>query len=534
MKKIFTVCFYFSLVFLSQICKANWSSVSCGGYHTIAIKTDGTLWAWGENGYGQLGLGDTTDRNTPTQVGTGTNWSSVSCGYGHTIAIKTDGTLWAWGYNYYGQLGLGDTTNRNTPTQVGTGTNWSSVSCGGWHTIAIKTDGTLWAWGYNYYGQLGLGDTTDRNTPTQVGTGTNWSSVSCGVYHTIAIKTDGTLWAWGRNGYGQLGLGDTTNRNTPTQVGTGTNWSSVSCGYGHTIAIKTDGTLWAWGRNYYGQLGLGDTTDRNTPTQVGTGTNWSSVSCGGWHTIAIKTDGTFWAWGYNYNGQLGLGDTTNRTVPTRVNVVPILSWTGESGYESDGLDPETGTAATTFVYRVKYTDEDNDAPLFGYPKVHILKGGSEISGSPFIMSYVSGSYDTGAIYTYSTTLSLGTDYTYYFEARNINDIEAIPTSSINAPDITPILTTTDVTLYNNLFDPASSEKMYVGCELLNDSKIEIKIYDFSGREIRNLLNEYKTAGVCITEWDGKNNSGEIVGSGTYIVNVKIGSFESKKKVLVVK
>ena len=427
---------FFSLS--SSLYASNWSSVSCGDSHTIAIKTNGTLCAWGSNYYDQLGFGDATDRYTPTQVGTDTNWSSVSCGAEYTVAIKTDGTLWAWGRNNYGQLGLGTTTQMNTPTQVGTDTNWSSVSCGYYHTIAVKTDGTLWAWGDNNCGQLGLGDTIDRSIPTQIGTDTNWSFVFCGNWHTIAIKTDGTLWAWGDNYYGQLGLGDTTDRNTPTQVGTDANWSSVSCGNSHSIAIKTDETLWAWGDNGNGQLGLGDTTDRNTPTQVGTDANWSSVSCGDSHTIAVKTDGTLWAWGWNYNGQLGLGDTTDRTVPVLINAAPILSWTTESGYNSDGLNPESGSPSTVFYYRIKYTDADNDAPLSGYPKVHILKGGIELSNSPFSMSYVTGNYGTGAIYTYSTTLSTGTDYTYYFEAYDSNSSMATgtPTSSIDAPDVT--------------------------------------------------------------------------------------------------
>jgi len=247
--------------------------------------------------------------------GTGTNWAMVSCGLLHTGAIKNDGTLWAWGGNGHGQLGLGDTTERSTPThtptQVETATNWASVSCGHWHTLAIKTDGTLWAWGDNNVGQLGLGDTTERSTPTQVETATNWASVSCGNDHTLAIKTDGTLWAWGGNG---------DIEDTPNLLGTGTNWSAVSYGGSHIGAIKTDGTLWAWGWNYYGQLGLGDNTDRNTPAQVGRATNWASVSCGGSRTFAIKTDGTLWAWGNNPYGQLGLGYNTDRNTPVQVEM----------------------------------------------------------------------------------------------------------------------------------------------------------------------------------------------------------------------
>ena len=143
MKRFFL--FLGALLFSAGTVLGNWASVS-GGVHTIAIKTDGTLWSWGYNGWGQLGLGDTTQRTTPTQVGTETTWASVSGGDYYTIAIKTDGTLWSWGYNSYGQLGLGDTSQRSTTTQVGTETTWASVSGAGSHTIAIKTDGTLWSW----------------------------------------------------------------------------------------------------------------------------------------------------------------------------------------------------------------------------------------------------------------------------------------------------------------------------------------------------------------------------------------------------
>jgi hypothetical protein len=333
--------------------------------------------------------------------------------------------------------------------------NWSSVSAGNcWHTIAIKTDGTLWVWGDNFYGQLGLGDTTNRYTPTKVGTDTNWAYVSAGCANTIAIKTDGTLWAWGWNYTGQLGLGDTTNRYTPTQVGSDTNWAYVSAGDSHTVAIKKDGTLWAWGDNFYGQLGLGDTTDRYTPTLVGSDTNWAYVSAGLYHTIAIKTNGTLWAWGRNNFGQLGLGDTTNRYSPTLVNIKPTLSWTNETNYTSDGLDPEKGTSTTIFTYRVKYTDADNGPPAFGYPKVHIKKGGVEIAGSPFTMTEVDSNdtnYTDGKIYTYSTTLLPGSNYSYYFEAYDIYYAMAPGTPPINAPNVNdpPSLSWTGEAGYEN-------------------------------------------------------------------------------------
>ena len=299
-----------------------WKQISAGNLHTVALKSDGTLWAWGYNGYGQLGDGTTAPRSVPTQESSaGTNWRSVSAGDSYTAALKSDGTLWAWGDNGHGRLGDGGITRRFVPTQVSSaGTNWRSVSAGSYHTIALKSDGTLWAWGDNSHGQLGDGTTTPRSVPTQESThASDWSSVSAGGYHTAALKSDDTLWAWGSRQSG----------NSPTQVGTGTNWSSVSAGYFHTAALKSDHTLWAWGDNSHGRLGDGTTIDRSVPTQESSASiNWSSVSAGNTHTAALKDDHTLWAWGNNRDGRLGDGTTTNRSVPTQVGTG--MNWSSVS------------------------------------------------------------------------------------------------------------------------------------------------------------------------------------------------------------
>ncbi len=278
------------------------------------------LWTWGRNNSGQLGINDTTNRSTPvTTLLGGTNWKSIAGGGNHTIALKTDGTLWSWGSNSFGQLGVNDTTRRSTPvTTLLGGNNWKSIAGGGSHTIALKTDGTLWSWGNNFFGQLGVNDTTSRSTPvTTLLGGNNWKSIACGNDHTIALKTDGTLWSWGLSASGQLGVNDTTVRSTPvTTLLGGTNWKSIAGGNTHTIALKTDGTLWVWGLSASGQLGVNDTTSRNTPvTTLLGGNNWKSIAGGGSHTIALKTDGTLWAWGSNTSGQLGVNDTTSRNTP---------------------------------------------------------------------------------------------------------------------------------------------------------------------------------------------------------------------------
>ena len=314
-----------------------WSKVSINGTdpsHTLAIKTDGTLWSWGNNGWGQLASGGLTSRSSPVQVGVLTGWSSVFAGPTQaSFAIKTNGTLWAWGGNQNGQLGLGDRTHRSSPVQIGALTTWSSIAPLWYATVALKTDGTLWAWGENDYGQLGQGNITKYSSPVQIGALTTWSSLfQSSFLSCFAIKTDGTLWSWGLNNYGQLGLGDTTSRSSPVQVGALTTWSSIAASWYSIVALKTDGTLWSWGYNDYGQLGLGDTTSRSSPVQVGALTSWSKIAGGHRHCVAIKTDGTLWAWGDNRFGPLGQGNTTSRSAPVQVGTLTNWSLISAGGY----------------------------------------------------------------------------------------------------------------------------------------------------------------------------------------------------------
>ena len=280
---------------------ANWKQVSGGYRHTAAIKTDGTLWLWGgNNAFAELGTNDGTTTSTPvTTFAGGINWKQISAATtgknSFCSAIKTDGTLWVWGNSQSGQLGTNNTIVAiSTPvTTFAGGTNWKQVSCGTLHTAAIKTDGTLWVWGSNNLGKLGINDAIqEKVTPvTTFAGGTNWKQVSCGGEHTAAIKTDGTLWIWGGNSAAQLGTNNGTTRSTPVTTFAGsTNWKQVSCAYRFTSTIKTDGTLWVWGRNTSTQLGINSGTNRSTPvTTFAGGTNWKQVSAGYTHSTAIKT-----------------------------------------------------------------------------------------------------------------------------------------------------------------------------------------------------------------------------------------------------
>jgi alpha-tubulin suppressor-like RCC1 family protein len=295
----------------------DWKQVSCGYEHIAAIKTDGTLWTWGNGTNGQLGNATLTSTSTPvTTFAGGNNWKQVTAGNLHTAAIKTDGTLWTWGSGGSGRLGNGVTTgNISTPvTTFAGGTDWKQVSAGADHTAAIKTDGTLWTWGRGADGRLGNANITDRPTPvTTFAGGTNWKQVSVGKFsHMAAIKTDGTLWTWGDGADGRLGNAAITDRSTPvTTFAGGTNWKQVSSGRFHTTAIKTDGTLWTWGLGANGRLGNANITNRSTPvTTFAGGTNWKQADSQGTATSAIKTDGTLWTWGNGGSGRLGNGVTT--------------------------------------------------------------------------------------------------------------------------------------------------------------------------------------------------------------------------------
>ncbi len=299
-----------------------WCSFSSSTCHSVAIKTDGTLWLWGSSSFGELGDNSTANKSSPVQtVSQGTNWKQVSAGSLKTGSIKTDGTLWMWGRGICGGLGNNSSVNHSSPVQtVSQGTNWKQVMVGRCHSGAIKTDGTLWMWGDATCGALGNNSTVPRSSPVQtVSTGTNWKQVSFGSYISSAIKTDGTLWTWGLGANGALGNNSIVDQSSPVQtISQGNNWKQVSMGWRHSAAIKTDGTLWLWGIDSSGQLGNDSTINRSSPVQtVSTGTNWKQVSLGDTHSSSVKTDGTLWLWGGGGDYRLGNNSTIARSSPVQ-------------------------------------------------------------------------------------------------------------------------------------------------------------------------------------------------------------------------
>jgi alpha-tubulin suppressor-like RCC1 family protein len=264
-----------------QIGSATDWAMSCryngGPSQTGAITTGNKLYMWGRNYEGACGFNEDAFISSPVQVGSLTNWGNTdgkySCGSVVSANVKTDGTLWTWGQNSQGELGDGSTTQRKSPVQIGSLTNWSQIACGLWSCAAVKTDGTLWSWGKNEYGELGLGNTTKYSSPVQVGSATNWSQVGMGRSMWV-INSSGELYSCGRNDYGQLGQGNTTNTSTLAQVGSLTDWRVIDGAENSFLATKTDYTLWACGNGVFGGLGQGNTTSYSSPVQVGSEEIW--------------------------------------------------------------------------------------------------------------------------------------------------------------------------------------------------------------------------------------------------------------------
>ena len=386
------------------------ASVSAGQDHIAVIKTDGTLWSWGNSHEGQVGSGVVwghdvgldyqTRVSVPTKIMDGV--SAVSCGDAHTAAVKTDGTLWVWGSGEFGQLGNGKNGSAASDDSVYQGTpikimdHVKAVSCGGEHTAAITTDGSLWMWGDNSSGQLGNGGGANAPQPYDssviscqtlpVEVMDNVAAVSCGGYHTAAITTDGSLWIWGNNICGQLGDGTTANRNRPFKIMD--NVRAVSCGSDFTAVIKDDNSLWIWGSNEFDRLGNGGAKTGETSmgglqipvysTPMKLMDDVAAVSCGGQHGAAVKMDGSLWTWGSDMRGQLGRNITDGdvwfqqgRTVDTPIKALdggvalpagvepPVPTVGGfsdvrENAYYADAVlwavdgGVTSGTSATTF------------------------------------------------------------------------------------------------------------------------------------------------------------------------------------------
>ncbi|MGV3459932.1 MAG: T9SS type A sorting domain-containing protein [Flavobacterium sp.] len=291
----------------------NWKQLTTGDVHVAALKNDGTLWCWGTNFNYNIGVPTPWNVNANVkQVGVDNDWKYLSSNSYFTLAVKNNGTLWGWGYNLYGNLGLGTTAvAKHYITHVPGNQVWDKVWTGSSFAIGKTVTGEFYSWGKNLEGELADGTFINKAAPTLI-PAYGFEKISLGDDYGLAIKSDGTMWAWGLNASGQLGDGTYVNKAIPVQIGAGYTWTAVSAGMA-SFAIRSDGTIWTWGSNNNGQLGLGlpVSEKRNVPTQIGSDTNWQSVKTMWFKTFAIKTSGEVWAWGSNTYGGLGLGSQSN-------------------------------------------------------------------------------------------------------------------------------------------------------------------------------------------------------------------------------
>ena len=359
-------------------------SVAAGADHSLAVLADGSVVAWGHNGYGQLGDGTSTRRPYPVPVRDGfgdpvMGVAAVAAGARHSLALLDDGTVLAWGYNGNGQLGDGTTTSKSNPTRVRDSAGLPlrgilAIAAGEYFSLALRSDGTVWAWGYNGYGQLGDDTTTARAIPQRV-LGVHARPISgvlaiaAGFNHALAVRADGTLLGWGRNTYGQVGNGSILDVHHAVAAvdSSGAPVSAiaaVSGGEWHSLALTDDGDVLAWGRNNAGQIGDGSAADWDVPTLIGlSDIEW--ISAGSEHSVAVGTNRNAYAWGENGQYQLGDGTLTDRRVPGPVldanldPIRPVARPATGSGADSDG--DGTPDAGDAFPHDERYrTDTDGD------------------------------------------------------------------------------------------------------------------------------------------------------------------------------
>lgn len=286
-------------------------SISAGASHCLALTGDGSVLAWGNNDYGQLGDGTNVSTSAPVKVRGLGHVIAIAAGPGHSLALVDDGTVWAWGDNYHGTLGDGTAEDRFTPVQASGLTNVKAIAAGTMVSFALKNDSTLWAWGFNKRGGLGDGTFEDRLTPVQVKELTN--VIKIGHEGIFAITDDGSVWAWGNNLiiessnssiYGILGDNYNEIRPTPFQIGQLSDVKAITNGAEHTVFIKDDGTVWTWGINNKGQLGnnakIDDYAVTTTPVKAIGLNNVKEISAGIYFSLALKNDGSVWKWGEDY------------------------------------------------------------------------------------------------------------------------------------------------------------------------------------------------------------------------------------------
>ncbi len=298
-------------------------SIWGGARGTVVRKSDGTVWTWGANFGGKLGVGLSmtnvnrllvpTEVHGPGDVGFLNSISAIMGGEVHNVALKSDGTVCGWGNNFFGQVGNGTTNDAYTPAQTSGLSSVIALGGRGYHTLAIEADGSVWGWGWNNAGELGDGTTNRTTVPVKVVGLTNPAAVSAGYKFSVALMPNGNVFQWG---HGRV----IANSFAPVQVPGLSNITAISAGWDHALALRSDHTVWAWGQNNYGEIGDGGAGNRTNPVQVTSLSNIVAVSGGDWHSSALDSSGMIWKWGRNDVGQLGNGtaDSSPHPLPAKI------------------------------------------------------------------------------------------------------------------------------------------------------------------------------------------------------------------------
>jgi alpha-tubulin suppressor-like RCC1 family protein len=394
---------------------SNVVAVAGGQSFTLALKGDGTVWAWGDNTYGELGNGTTTGSLVPVQVSGISGAVAIAAGAGHSLALKGDGTVWAWGNNASGQLGNGGTTNTSVPVQVSSFSGAVAIAAGAQHSLALKGDGTVWAWGSNASGQLGNGSTLNSSLPVQVNNLSGMVAVTAGRSDTLALRSDGTAWAWGDNTYGELGNGTTTGSSVPVQASGLINAVALSSQSGsyQVFALKGDGTVWGWGENQFGELGTGAATPApygiSTPVQVSNLAGVAAIAGGNQFALALKNDGTLWSWGLNTSGQLANGTSVGgSSLPMQVSglasaaAMPAIAAGGD---QSLAIATAASSAGAATHFAVVAASPQTAGAAFNFTVTAEDANNNTVAGYEGTVQFTSS--DGSAVLPAATTLSKG-------------------------------------------------------------------------------------------------------------------------------
>ena len=284
------------------------TSVFCGSNSSFLIDESASVWSFGDNFCGQLGVGDKKERSAPEKIGSLPPILTIASGLAHTLFLDYDGFVWSCGNNDYFQLGSGpEKKDRISPAKIVGLSDVESISCGSYHSVFLDALGTVWCCGFNGNGQLGRDTEIKRiEKPEKVFDLPSIRAAQCGCHFTAFLDYDGSVWSCGDNRRGQLGIGDTIRRAKPEKIENLSGIQSISCGYYHAVFLDETGKVWGSGSNGQCQLGIEDSKDRKEPTSLGN-KEYFSIACGTYSSYFIDAEGLVWSCGDNYNGQLGIG-----------------------------------------------------------------------------------------------------------------------------------------------------------------------------------------------------------------------------------